>query len=402
VEESKLLKQMTTSATHDKNVVRSHSALARSHSGLQQLSPDLIHRARDETAAQVKETGCALGAGISAVMIVRDEEKLLSRCLKSFTGAYDELCIVDTGSTDRTIKIAQRFRAKILSFTACNTPDGKIRDFSLARNAAIELAGGEWILWMDADDVLLEGGVERLRKHARLGKFAGIQVTIRWGQDSWVQTRLFKNEPCNRFVGRVHEFPKVHGKIMVDRGVVVQHLPDKAGKEASFDRNLRMCEAEVKEDPANMRALFYLGNALRLTGRFDEAILRYTQYLALGGNFHSERYTAAHYVALCHCHKAEWQEAIDAGFRALKIDPRYAETHCLIADSYIKQSEYRYARQWYASAIACGKPPADALLFVDETKYEAYPRKRIGLCDNRLLHTHQRGTGNKLTPAGWP
>lgn len=317
-------------------------------------------------------------------MIVRDEEKLLSRCLKSFTGAYDELCIVDTGSTDRTVKIAQRFGARIVSFTACNTPDGQIRDFSLARNAAIELAGGEWILWMDADDVLQEGGAEQLRRHARLGKFAGIQVTIRWGQDSWLQTRLFKNEPCNRFVGRVHEFPKIHGNIVVDRGVVVQHLPDKAGKETSSDRNLRMCEAQVKEDPSNMRALFYLGNALRLTGRFDEAILRYTQYLALGGNFHCERYTVAYYVALCHLNKGEWQEAIDAGLRAIKVDPRYAETHCLIADAYTKRGEYHYARQWYASAIACGKPPVDASLFVNEEKYEAYPRKGIRICDDHL------------------
>jgi tetratricopeptide (TPR) repeat protein len=133
-----------------------------------------------------------------------------------------------------------------------------------------------------------------------------------------------------------------------------------------------------------MRALFYLGNALRLTGRFDEAILRYTQYLALGGNFHSERYTAAYYIALCNFNKGQWQEAIDAGFRALKVDPRYAETHCLIADSYIKQRKFRYARQWYASAIACGKPPVDALLFVDEEKYEAYPRKGISICDKHL------------------
>jgi glycosyltransferase involved in cell wall biosynthesis len=321
---------------------------------------------------------------ISGVMIVRDEEKLLKRCLESFAGAYDELCIVDTGSKDRTYEIARLFRARITSFTACNRPDGRIRDFSLARNAAIDLAGGDWILWMDADDVLQGGGADRLRGHANLGKFAGIQVTIRWGRDSWLQTRLFKNEPRNRFVGRVHEFPKIQGKIAVDREVVVQHLPDKAGKEAHSDRNLRMCEAEVKEDPSNMRALFYLGNELRLAGREDEAILKYTQYLALGGNFHCERYTATHFVALCHFRKGEWQEAIDAGLRAIKVDPRYAETHCLIADAYANKGEYHYARQWYRSAIACGGPPVDASLFVDEEKYDSYPREGVRICDEHL------------------
>ena len=321
---------------------------------------------------------------ISAVMMVRDEEKLLARCLESFTCAYDELCIVDTGSKDCTAEIAQRFGARIISFTACNAPDGRIRDFSLARNVAVDLAGGEWILWMDADDMLQEGGAEQLRRHANLGKFAGIQVTVRWEQDSWLQTRLFKNEPCNRFVGQVHEFPKIQGNIVADREIVVQHLPDKAGRESSSDRNLRMCEAEVKEDPSNMRALFYLGNALRLAGRHDEAILRYTQYLALGGNFHCEKYTTAYYVALCHFKKGEWHEAIDAGLRAIKVDPRYAETHCLIADAYAKRGEYHYARQWYGSAIACGRPPADASLFVNEEAYSSYPREGIRICDGVL------------------
>jgi glycosyltransferase involved in cell wall biosynthesis len=321
---------------------------------------------------------------ISAVMVVRDEEKLLARCLESFSGAYDELCIVDTGSKDRTHEIARRFGGRIISFTTCNGPDGRIRDFSLARNAAIALARGDWILWMDADDVLQAGGAQRLRRHSHLGKLAGIQVTIRWGAESWLQTRLFRNEPRNRFVGRVHEFPKIHGKIGSDREVIVQHLPDKRGKETSSERNLRMCEAEVSEDPSNTRALFYLGNALRLAGREDEAILRYTQYLALGGNFHCEKYTSAHYVALCYFNKGQWQEAIDAGLRAMRIDPRYAETHCLIADAYANQGEYRYARQWYRSALACGGPPADASLFVNEEKYDLYPREGIRICDEHL------------------
>jgi glycosyltransferase involved in cell wall biosynthesis len=321
---------------------------------------------------------------ISAVMMVRDEERVLGRCLESFTGAYDELCIVDTGSRDRTDEVARRFGARLLSFTACNMPDGRIRDFSLARNAAIDMAGGDWILWMDADDVLGEGGAERLRGHAHRDTFAGIQVTIRWGPDSWLQTRLFRNEPRHRFVGRVHEFPKIHGTIGMDREIVVRHLPDRAGKEPSHERNLRMCQAEVNDDPSNMRALFYLGNALRLTGRHDEALLRYTQYLALGGNFHCEKYMAAHYIALCHFNKDEWQAAIDAALRAIKIDPRYAETHCLIADAYVKRGEYHYACQWYRSALACGGPPADALLFVNDEAYDAYPRASLRACEERL------------------
>ena len=317
-------------------------------------------------------------------MIVKDEERLLARCLKSFAGAYDELCIVDTGSKDATIEIARAHGAKVLSLSKCNGPDGRIRDFSLARNAAIDLASSDWIVWMDADDVLQEGGPARLRENAARGGFAGLHITIRWNQDSWLQVRLFKNEPRNRFIGRIHEYPKIHGRIDADREIVVEHLPDKTGKEGSVDRNLRLLELEVKDDPMNQRALFHLGNALRLQGKHDEAILRYTQYLALGGTFHCEKYMCAHYLALCLFKAGRWRESIDAGWRAVRIDPRYAETHCLIADCYGELREYAYSRQWYRSALACAAPPPDAVLFVDLVKYAAYPTRGIEICESRL------------------
>jgi glycosyltransferase involved in cell wall biosynthesis len=326
---------------------------------------------------------------ISACMMVRDEEKLLARCLKSFHSAYDELCIVDTGSKDRTQEIAREHGANVRAFDACNGADGKIRDFSIARNAAIEMAKGDWILWMDADDVLKTGGAERFRRHASRSKQGGIQVTIRWGRDSWLQTRLFKNVPANRFIGRIHEYPSVHGGLGTDREIVIDHLPDKTGKESSGDRNLRMLELEVKEDPSNLRALFYFGNALRIARRSDEAILRYTQYLSLGGNFHCEKYMAAHYVAVCHFNKADWMESIHASYQALRIDPRYAETHCLIADCYGELGDYAYAKQWYLSALACGKPPPDASLFVDLDKYESYPKSGLRICDEKLAAGHK-------------
>jgi glycosyltransferase involved in cell wall biosynthesis len=321
---------------------------------------------------------------ISACMIVKDEERVLARCLKSFRGAWDELIVVDTGSKDRTAHIAAEHGARFQPFAACNDRDGKMRDFSLARNAAIDLASGGWILWMDADDVLQDGGADRLRRHAQKDKHAGLQITIRWGRDSWLQTRLFKNEPRNRFVGRIHEYPSIHGSLGTDRETVVDHLPDKTGKESSGERNLRMCAVEVKEDPSNLRAIFYYGNALRLAGRYDEALLRYTQYLALGGNFHCERYMAAQYIACCQFYKREWMDAMFAGYHALRIDPRYAETHCLIGDCYAELGDHAFAMQWYRSAIACGGPPGDASLFVDREKYDAYPKERVRICEEKL------------------
>lgn len=335
---------------------------------------------------------------ISACMIVRDEEKLLGRCLDSFAGAWDELIIVDTGSKDRTEEIAAARGAKVRRFTACIGEDGRMRDFALARNHGVELATFDYILWMDADDVLQPGGPERIRAAAARG-VGGLQVTIRWNKDTWLQTRLFKNLPQNRFIGRIHEYPKVHGKVDKDREVVVQHLPDKTGKEGSTERNLRLLELEVRDDPANLRALFHLGNALRLSKRFDEAILRYTQYLAIGSTFHSEKYMCAQYLASCLFQQGKWREAIDAGWRALRVDPRYAETHCLLADCYGELREYTYSRQWYRSALACGGPPPDAVLFVDQTKYDEYPKRGLEICERKLAAKHGKEAAPGIAPA---
>src|ERR1700742_692036 len=78
-------------------------------------------------------------------MIVRDEEEHLGRILSDLSSLCDEIIIVDTGSTDGTIAIAESFGAKVFHFDWVN-------DFAKARNFSLEQCTGEWIMWADADD----------------------------------------------------------------------------------------------------------------------------------------------------------------------------------------------------------------------------------------------------------
>src|SRR5690348_3827247 len=84
---------------------------------------------------------------ISLCMIVKNEEKYLERCLKSVEGVVDEIIIVDTGSTDQTTEIAEKFGAKILRYQWND-------DFSSARNYSLKNAKCDWILILDADEEL--------------------------------------------------------------------------------------------------------------------------------------------------------------------------------------------------------------------------------------------------------
>jgi hypothetical protein len=317
---------------------------------------------------------------LSVIMIVRDEERTLARCIRSLHGVWDELCIVDTGSRDGTLALAERLGARTQQFAGCNDAGGRIVDFALARNVALDMARGDWVLWIDADEVVERGGAARIRRHSAARDYCGVHVTMRWQSTRWRSPRLFRRRPRHRFIGQVHEMVQLHGEVVSDAGIVVANRPDKRGKEESAERNIRILSAILERQPDDRRTLFYLGNALRSQRRLDEAIARYARYLELGGGILCERHAAAQSLAVCQLLQGRWPEAIGAGLQALRIDPRYAESHCLLGDAHLATGDLALAQQWYKSALSCGAPPPDAWLFVDEEAYSRYPRKRMRLC----------------------
>jgi glycosyltransferase involved in cell wall biosynthesis len=126
---------------------------------------------------------------VSLTMIVRDEEENLSNCLESVRGVFDEIVIVDTGSTDRTIEIARSFGAKVFEFAW-------IDDFAAARNEALTHATGDYAFWLDADDVVeplereklvalldsLEGAAPSRSAPAPVVEFPGVREIPREGE----------------------------------------------------------------------------------------------------------------------------------------------------------------------------------------------------------------------------
>jgi GT2 family glycosyltransferase len=103
------------------------------------------------TAAAARTRRCR----VSLTMIVRDEEANLPACLASVAGLFDELVVVDTGSTDRTAEVARSFGARVFDFVW-------VDDFAAARNAALARARGDYAFWLDADDRLEPEHRERL------------------------------------------------------------------------------------------------------------------------------------------------------------------------------------------------------------------------------------------------
>jgi len=148
----------------------------------------------------------AEGLRLSLCMIVKDEEEMLPRCLAAAAPAVDEIVIVDTGSSDRTIEIAREFGATVIERAWTGS-------FSEARNVSFDAATGDWLMFLDADEVLVEEDVERLRAlRGKTWREAFYLSEISWTGElgdgtaaTHTALRVFRARPQYRFSGSLHE-----------------------------------------------------------------------------------------------------------------------------------------------------------------------------------------------------
>jgi tetratricopeptide (TPR) repeat protein len=138
---------------------------------------------------------------LSFVAIVKNEAQNLARCLESVKPYVDELVIVDTGSTDETIAIAQQYGAKVSHFEWCD-------DFAVARNYALSLVSGAWVLTLDADEELQvtdSNWRHQLVKNNDVIAYALELKDIEADTSQFRSIRVFQNLPNLTYIGRYHE-----------------------------------------------------------------------------------------------------------------------------------------------------------------------------------------------------
>jgi len=215
------------------------------------------------------------GLTLSLCMIVKDEEAMLGRCVQAVRGAVDEIVVVDTGSTDRTVEIAESFGARVLH----RAWDG---DFAAARNVSFEAATGDWVMYLDADEVLVAEDAERLRAlTGRTWREAFYLVeTNHTGdlEDGTAMThdamRVFRNRPEYRFEGRIHEqiaqhLPAYLPERLERTAVRVEHfgyLGAVRGAKDKTNRNLELLKRQAAEGVDTPFLHFNLGSEYSAAG----------------------------------------------------------------------------------------------------------------------------------------
>ena len=215
---------------------------------------------------------------LSLCMIVKNEEKHLARCLSSVKDVADEIIMVDTGSTDKTVEIAELFGVKIFHFKWVN-------DFSAARNFALSKCTGDWILYLDADEELSPDSIEEVKKY-KLHKRAGVNCTVKsLGSASTNESvmkypRLFANVSGVEFVGKVHEqiidslrknkIPLVESDIeIIHHGYAI----DKEGLQKKKERNLSLLLSNENKKSNAYDKLKLIQTLISLE-KYDEAEVR--------------------------------------------------------------------------------------------------------------------------------
>ncbi len=279
-------------------------------------------------------------------MIVKDEEATLMQCLASVRALVHEIIIVDTGSSDRSIEIAESFGAKIFKVAWED-------DFSKARNMSLSNASSQWVLVLDADEVIdpadharIRGLVDRenacyklTQRHYTNDLRQNNAVACKGAHPKWERDyqgyfessliRLFPHKKGIEFRGIVHELVEqsVENRadlLIEDSNVLIHHFGFTPEAQARRDKGTlysSLAEKKVAEEPTNWQALYELGIQHNLAGRREEAAAAFLESLKLD---QTQLWVWSNLAqTLTALNRAD--QANEAFQRALALDPRCKE-----------------------------------------------------------------------------
>ena len=293
---------------------------------------------------------------LTLCMIVKNEETFLQDCLKSVEGIVDEIVLIDTGSSDKTIKIAEENCAKVYHFDWIN-------DFSAARNYALSKSTGDWILYLDADERLTRRSVKEIKEIIKSRDLIGVNCLINnideiSGSPKLMKyVRLFRNSKNIKFTGRVHE--QIESSLIenkysiIESNIEITHLGYnvcESGLREKAERNLYPLLEEYKVNESSYYA-FQLANTYKILGNVEEE-LRYHK-LALTDPELKNEYKSVGYLALAdhEMRNNNVTEALRNIIQGLEYDNKHPLLNLVASQVYHQLKDYDSAIQHCKTAF---------------------------------------------------
>lgn len=317
---------------------------------------------------------------ISLCMIVKNEENNLERCLQSVRDAVDEIIIVDTGSTDRTKEIASKWIPHVFDFTW-------IHDFSAARNFSFSKATMDYILWLDADDVLLPENREKLchlkqflsptvdavsmQYHCDFDDHGNVTLNVR-------RTRLVKRARNYQWKGAVHEDLVFKDGTFSDSDIVVTHRKNLSTSDP--DRNLEIYENLLAQGQEfTPQDTLHYAMELHQHRVYQKAIECYLKFMDSEDISTEDRIYACSKLADCYHYLEDRKKEREFIFKSLEYDTPRPEFCCRLAYYFLEKNQFPQAAFWYK--LATELPVPNNLWATQNHASRTWlPHMQLGLC----------------------
>lgn len=300
-------------------------------------------------------------------MIVKNESKIIERCIKSVYHLIDTWCIIDTGSTDGTQEIIKN----LLKDKPGELIERPWVNFGHNRNEALRLGEkwGDWLLLIDADMVLMDEGFDKAQLNPSLDGYTMLQDNHGTRYDNFRLVNAKRNWQC---IGVTHEFYSPADGIRSQKKlseIWFLDISDGGSKSDKFERDIRLLTQGLIDEPNNHRYMFYLAQSYRDVQDFENAITWYTK-CAETSTWDEEAWYSAYMVGWCMSHlNKPIQDVSVALFKAWMTRPWRIEPVFHLALQFKKLQLWENAYQLLKNAASAEYPHRDQL-FIAADLYE--------------------------------
>jgi tetratricopeptide (TPR) repeat protein len=311
------------------------------------------------------------------LLMVKNESSIIERCLKNAIPHVDAVFILDTGSTDNTIEVANEVLKssnivfKILTEQWINFGYNRTLSFLRCRDFCKELEwdmNNTYAFAIDADMIIMPC---RMFSEYEL-TLGGYSIIQKAGTLEYYNIRLMKINDDWKCIGATHEYWSKWssgsdiGKISKDV-IYINDVNDGGCKSDKFERDIALLIGELKENPVNPRTNFYLGQSYKDTKKYKEAIHFYKKRIEIGG-WTEEVWYSYYMIAKCYRNLEEWGEMESWAMKGYTFYPRRAENIYLLVEHFRNKGEYYKAYHY----LQIGKQiafPVDDILFIEYSVY---------------------------------
>ncbi len=285
---------------------------------------------------------------ISVCMIVKNEQDVIARCLECVKQFADEIIVVDTGSSDNTKQIVSKFTDKVYDYIWCN-------DFSKARNFSFSKASCDYVMWLDADDVLRYNEIEKINQ-LKLNMTADtymLKYATSFSEDGRVNFAFYRERIIKRnlspiWQGFVHEVIPPMGKIEY-LDITIEHRKIAA---SYTKRNLNLYRYALKHGvKLDTREQYYYARELFYWGYYSKAIKEFNKFLKLPNKFMPNVIDTYFILSQCYSILGKINIAKQKLIECVNKYSPSAEIVCELASLFVKSGKYDIAIYYYESAL---------------------------------------------------